>query len=239
MEGFPGHLSVPAPFLPSASLRPVLRNLRHTGSPRPQFFPKSYSCEEVLTPEMRRDGHSNSLVSAADRFQCISWDWVSPKGHQRACYPGCMRWECWPPPRKPGSLTGGQGYWSCIDAEHGWLQLLWSQDESMWGASLHLLMVVLHPWVLFFFLISISLTSPGLSCSIWDLVPWPGIEPGPPELGARSLSHSWVFGWIPWCRVAAPLLPLLLYKVFQNILNLETHQVSIFSLFIYWEITDT
>ena len=24
---------------------------------------------------------------------------------------------------------------------------------------------------------------------MWDLVPWPGIEPGPPALGVRSLSH--------------------------------------------------
>ena len=36
----------------------------------------------------------------------------------------------------------------------------------------------------------------GLSCSMqtlsfrmWDLVPWSGIEPGPPALGAWSLSH--------------------------------------------------
>ena len=28
-----------------------------------------------------------------------------------------------------------------------------------------------------------------LSCGIWDLVPWPGIKPKPPALGARSLSH--------------------------------------------------
>ena len=62
--------------------------------------------------------------------------------------PGCTRWECWPPPRKPWSLTGRQGPWSCLDAEHRWLQLLWSQDEP----SLRLLMVVLHPWVLFSFL---------------------------------------------------------------------------------------
>ena len=27
-----------------------------------------------------------------------------------------------------------------------------------------------------------------LSCGIWDLVPWPGMEPGPPTLGAWSLS---------------------------------------------------
>ena len=24
------------------------------------------------------------------------------------------------------------------------------------------------------------------SCSMWDLVPWPGIEPGPPAMGAQS-----------------------------------------------------
>ena len=28
-----------------------------------------------------------------------------------------------------------------------------------------------------------------LSCGIWDLVPWPEIEPGSPALGAWSLSH--------------------------------------------------
>ena len=28
-----------------------------------------------------------------------------------------------------------------------------------------------------------------LSCSMWDLVPQPGIEPGSPALGAQSLSH--------------------------------------------------
>ena len=27
------------------------------------------------------------------------------------------------------------------------------------------------------------------SCGMWDLVPWPGIEPRPPALGAQSLSH--------------------------------------------------
>ena len=27
------------------------------------------------------------------------------------------------------------------------------------------------------------------SCGMWDLDSWPGIEPGPPELGTRSLSH--------------------------------------------------
>ena len=28
-----------------------------------------------------------------------------------------------------------------------------------------------------------------VSACVWDLVPWPGIEPGPPALGVRSLNH--------------------------------------------------
>ena len=35
----------------------------------------------------------------------------------------------------------------------------------------------------------IYLTVPGLYCSMWDLVPQPGIESRPPALGAQSLSH--------------------------------------------------
>ena len=34
------------------------------------------------------------------------------------------------------------------------------------------------------------------SWSMWDLVPWPGIEPGPPALGAWSLSH-WTSREVP------------------------------------------
>ena len=39
------------------------------------------------------------------------------------------------------------------------------------------------------FLIFIYLLVPGLGCSRWDLVPWPGIEPRPPASGAWSLSN--------------------------------------------------
>ena len=34
------------------------------------------------------------------------------------------------------------------------------------------------------------------SCGKWDLFPWPGIEPGPPALGAWSLSH-WTTREVP------------------------------------------
>ena len=46
------------------------------------------------------------------------------------------------------------------------------------------------------------------SCSMWDLVPWPGIEPRPPVLGVRRLSHRttrgvslWALSWWPWDTV--------------------------------------
>ena len=42
----------------------------------------------------------------------------------------------------------------------------------------------------------IYLTVPGLSCGMWDLVPWPGIEPRPPALGVWSLSH-WTTREVP------------------------------------------
>ena len=35
-----------------------------------------------------------------------------------------------------------------------------------------------------------------LSCSMWDLVPWPGVEPGPPALRAWSL-NSWITREVP------------------------------------------
>ena len=46
----------------------------------------------------------------------------------------------------------------------------------------------------------IYLFTSGLSCSMRDLRPQPGIEPGPPALGAWSLSH--------WTTREVPFLPL-------------------------------
>ena len=54
----------------------------------------------------------------------------------------------------------------------------------------------------FFVLITyvfIDLTVLGLSCSMWDLVPWPGIEPVPPPWGAWSLSHWTTREVLPSC----------------------------------------
>ena len=42
-----------------------------------------------------------------------------------------------------------------------------------------------------------------LSHGMWDLVPWPGMEPGPPALGVWSPSH-WTSGQSPDILNAAP-----------------------------------
>ena len=42
----------------------------------------------------------------------------------------------------------------------------------------------------------IYLAVPGLSCHLWDLVPWPGIEPEPSARGARRLRH-WTTSRVP------------------------------------------
>ena len=54
-----------------------------------------------------------------------------------------------------------------------------------------------------FFFFNIYLAVPGLSCSrrdlsctMQDLVPWPGVEPGSPALEARSLNH-WTIREVP------------------------------------------
>ena len=47
--------------------------------------------------------------------------------------------------------------------------------------------------VFFFFfnlaMLDLSFSTQDLSCSMWGLVPQPGIEPRPPALGAQSLNH--------------------------------------------------
>ena len=37
--------------------------------------------------------------------------------------------------------------------------------------------------------LGVSCSMRALSCSMWNLVPWPGMESGPPALGAWSLYH--------------------------------------------------
>ena len=45
----------------------------------------------------------------------------------------------------------------------------------------------------------------GLSCSMWDLVPEPGMEPRPPRLGAQSLSYC-TTREVPPCQLQMKLI---------------------------------
>ena len=63
---------------------------------------------------------------------------------------------------------------------------------------------------------------PTLSSCTWDLVPWPGIEFGPPEFGAGSLSH-WATREVPF--LSFPWIPriwLFGYDVMQSFNPLST-----------------
>ena len=48
----------------------------------------------------------------------------------------------------------------------------------------------------------------GLSCGIWDLVPWPGIEPEPPALGVWHLNH-WTTREVLHCLLFEATFPKL------------------------------
>ena len=59
-----------------------------------------------------------------------------------------------------------------------------SLAQFPWGTD-----IFLHVLKKFFLFIYVYLASPGLSWSMWDLVPQPGIEPRFPALGTQNLSH--------------------------------------------------
>ena len=54
------------------------------------------------------------------------------------------------------------------------------------------------------------LAVPGPSCSMWGLVPWPGIAPGPPALGAQSLSLCVSQSLSLWTTRGVPFVFLLI-----------------------------
>ena len=63
----------------------------------------------------------------------------------------------------------------------------------------------LWPYLFLLIFIFIYLAALGLSGSVWALVSWPEIEPGPPAQGAQSLSH--------WTTKEVPLALSLSYQI--------------------------
>ena len=69
-----------------------------------------------------------------------------------------------------------------------------------------------------------------LSCSMWDLVPWPGIKPEPPALGAGSLSPR-TAREVPWWRFSEMIIcPLLGWQDFINPLQFGSHYLALSGL---------
>ena len=65
-----------------------------------------------------------------------------------------------------------------------------------------------------------SCSMQALSCNMWDLVPWPGIEPRLPALGAWRLSH-WAIGKSLRLSLNAGNSQILISKA--NLLSFQTH----------------
>ena len=125
-------------------------------------------------------------------------------------------------------------YWSGILLDIDLISLMTNEVE-------HLFMCLLAICVIFFFLLRNVYSNPllilggylsfyfyflnyifiylavlGLGCSTRDIVPWPGIKPGPPALGAQSLNH--------WTTREVPVL-LLLSFIFHLFWTQFPHQI--------------
>ena len=76
-------------------------------------------------------------------------------------------------------------FWLC------WV--LWYAESSLSQAR----SLVVACGIFFLFFSSGSMQT--LSCGMWNLVPWPGIEPWPPAVGLCSLSHWGTTTEVPYC----------------------------------------
>ena len=70
-----------------------------------------------------------------------------------------------------------------------------------------------------------------LSCGVWDLVPWPGIECVPPTLGVRSLSH-WPIREVPGSEILTGDLSESIYRNFSQSLKLCSNSLRLKPLLV-------
>ena len=70
-----------------------------------------------------------------------------------------------------------------------------------------------------------------ISCSMWDLVPWPGIEPRPPALGTWSLSH-WTTREVPVVFLMPAILTGVLICISLIISNVEHLFTCLLAIFM-------
>ena len=100
-------------------------------------------------------------------------------------------------------------------------------NSNEWKCRRHVEVAKSHDFPGFFSVIFIYVAAPGLSCTMRDLVPWPGIKPRPLALRVLSLSHwttrevqgpefwnlAWEESFLCWRRESVPsLLPCELQR---------------------------
>ena len=81
--------------------------------------------------------------------------------------------------------------------------------------------------VFFFFFFSSSMQT--LSCVVWDLVPWPGIEPRPPTLGEQSINHQRSSHFIAlWCiqSTSTYIQPFVWYSTVETSIFVWTRLIA-------------
>ena len=79
-----------------------------------------------------------------------------------------------------------------------WVAFSYSRGSSQSKDWTHVSWIsCIDRWILYHWA---SWEAQGLSCSMWNQVPWPGIEPGPLALWAQNLSH--------WTTIGVPILRL-------------------------------
>ena len=87
------------------------------------------------------------------------------------------------------------------------------------------------------YILFIYLAALGLSCGMWDLVPWPGVEPRPPALGVWSLSHwttrgSPCFSFLDPARIASFLTePVLRFISLETSFSVPKDKLLILEIF--------
>ena len=86
----------------------------------------------------------------------------------------------------------------------------------------------IHTDTFYFLNIFIYWAVPGLSCGMWDLVPWPGIEPRPPALRAQSLS-CWTSREVPYRYILNFTSWVLSHYLFFYHISSHNFQTHIFS----------
>ena len=96
----------------------------------------------------------------------------------------------------------------------------------------------LEPWWVFFNIFKnlciIYLATLGLSCSMWDLVPWPGIKLRSPALGAQSMDHQGNASILFIHSIYNSLHLLIPPSVLPSLIPLPLGNHSLFSMFLFY-----